>query len=281
MAMTYFRHLDWMSITVSSEVQWRKLFPVTDWTLDGAGRHGYKRKFVEKSTGIIAETDSNDKAMGTHFTCTGVPLEELRALGMTDDELVTAVEKFDGRTSRVDLTIDAWGCAFTPQSLDKDVKSKVARIPTRTYRLIDGHRRGIDGQTFETGAPTSDKRFRLYDKYAEKQIKSDDAWMRLELQLRRLYSRNAVKSAAENGVNAVIGGHIADYLKWENEEYKMLVEGESVSPEKVLRTDSNRQKWLLNQCAASLAKECIDDKYFMERFIVATRGFMEKGIDKR
>lgn len=262
-----YRHIDWLSITIADQQNWRQFLPMLEWTLEGHGRHGYRKRYINQQTGIVCETDSTDKTMGTHLTITGEPLSELRAIGAcTDDELVSQIAKFGAQCSRVDLTIDVWGCSFTPALLSNDMKHKRAKIPARQWRLIEGHRQGIDGDTFDTGSKDSDKRFRLYDKLAEKRIKDGEAWMRLELALRRRYAKNAVASCAENGTEPTITGHIEDYLHWQNEEYAQVLIADSVLPPTLPRIEANRKRWLKGQVARALAAEVVKDKAFREQF---------------
>jgi hypothetical protein len=205
--------------------------------------------------------------MGHHMTLSGEPLAELRALSLTtDDELCRRITAFDGRVSRVDLAIDVWGAKFTPGRLALDIEHKIARIHARTWRLIEGHKNGTDGDTLDTGSQVSDRRFRMYDKGAEKRIKDGVAWMRLELQLRRKFARGAAASCAENGVEATITGHIADCLHWENMDYTEVLIAPSVAPAPIPRCDAKRRMWLKGQVARALAGEIVADDGFRAEF---------------
>lgn len=265
--MRIYSHLDWLSVTVPNRQLWRNLLPGIEWIPTGRGRHGYKRLYTNPVTGATAETDSDDPAMGTHITLSGAPLAEWRAVtGETDDELTRQALAMGCKVSRIDLTIDVWECTFTPELLAQDIKRGAAKIKARKWRLIDGTDNGIEGRTLDTGSPASDRRFRMYDKYAEKRIVDKAAWMRLELQLRRKYANNAYRSCAENGTVATINGHIASTLKWNNPDYIGALAGDSVQPEKVQRPDSNRQKWLKGQVARALATELHANPAFRDEF---------------
>jgi len=265
--MRIYRHLDWLSITLGADCIWQSFIPGLEWQLSGAGRHGYTKRYIDKRTGATLETASSDKSMGHHLTLSGEPLAELRALALiTDDSVCQQIAAWDGKVSRVDLAIDAWGCNFTPGKLSKDLQSHAARIKARTWRLIEGHRGGVAGDTLDTGSPVSDKRFRMYDKGAEKRIKDGDAWMRLELQLRRKFARGATASCTMNGTQATITGHIADYLHWQNPEYAQILIADGVVPAPIPRGDAKRRVWLKGQVARALASEIAMDENFRAEF---------------
>jgi len=275
--MRIYRHLDWLSITIAGQHDWRNFLPGLDWRLSGPGRHGYRKRFVEHATGITLETDSIDTAMGSHFTISGEPLAELRALGiMSDDDLTGQIERWDGKCSRADLAIDVWGCTFTPKQLSDDLARKAAHIKARVWRLIDGHNRGVDGATLDTGSKDSDRRFRMYDKGAEKRIKDGEAWIRLELQLRRHPARNAVASCALNGTDGTVTGHIGAYLHWTCPEYLTVLSVTGVPPVAIPHSSGKRRTWLKSQVAIALAKETIIDPEFRQEFNVMVDYWLDK-----
>jgi hypothetical protein len=262
-----YRHLDWLSVTIPDGLNWRQLLPGLDWRLDGRGKHGYRKRYVDKLTGMAVETDSLDALMGAHFTMTGEPLAELRALReLSDDQLAQDIERMDGKCSRIDMAIDCWGATFTPAELNKAITDGSARVPARTWRFIGGHREGFQGDTVETGSQLSDRRLRFYDKRAEMRIKDGEAWVRLELQLRRLRAKNALASCAENGAAPTITGHMGDYLRWQNEEYSQVLTAESAAPSLIQRTEPKRRAWLKGQVARALAAEIVADDDFKAEF---------------
>lgn len=272
-----YRHLDWLSITLRASCIWRSFIPGLEWQLSGVGRHGYTKRYIDRRTGATLETASNDKTMGHHLTLSGEPLAELRALDLiTDDSLCQRIAAWDGRVSRVDLAIDAWGCTFTPSKLSDDLQSHAAHIKARTWRLIEGHKKGIAGDTLDTGSQVSDKRFRMYDKGAEKRIKDGDAWMRLELQLRRKFARAACGSCIENGAQETVTGHISDYLRWENQEYTQILTAPSAPPGRIQRTEPKRRAWLKGQVARALASEIAMDESFRAEFDVMVNCWYER-----
>ena len=265
--MQIYRHLDWLDITLHSAANWKRFLPGSEWKQTGKGYHGYKRAWQEVRTGVTAQDGADDPKMTPHITMTGIPLAELKAVnGWSDNDLATMIQKGDCKCSRLDMAIDCWGAEFTPGSLALAIEARSAHVPARTWRYIDGHSGNIHGATFETGAPSSEKRFRFYDKTAEQRIVDGQAWVRLELQLRNIYARFGVGSCAENGTEATITGHIGAYLKWDNPDYQHVLIADSVPPKRQARPLSNRREWLNGQVARALAGELVDDPAYREQF---------------
>lgn len=271
------KHLDWLSITLPANRKWQSFIPFAELTLIGKGRHGYGQMWHESRTGATIETASYRDDMGTHLTLSGDVLAALRDdLGATDDTIVERLRQWDGKCSRIDLAIDIFGSTCTPRELNAALLGRTATLPARTWRFIDGHAAGVNGSTIDTGSPTSDRRFRFYDKRAEMRIKDGDAWVRLELQLRRLYARSTVGACAQFGCLPVISATIGEYLTWSNIDYQSAIANGGLIFAPTKRKVSNRQKWLLGQVASALASECLVDKYFRERFNQAVNYFIDE-----
>lgn len=274
-------HLDWLSITLPSAQNWRQFLALSNVVSRGKGRHGYAHRYEDLETGTVIETGSMDITMGSHFTLSGGVLNEIRAnKGLDDNGLVERIRLFDGKVSRIDMAIDVFDAQFTPGHLAAAIRSGDAHIPARTWRFIDGHAEGIEGQTVDTGSSTSDRRFRFYDKRAEQRIKDGEAWVRLELQLRRLYATTALGACSEHGVGKAVTGAIGSYLRWSCDEYQAALMGGVDVCLSSRRPDSNRKKWLLGQVAWALAREVIDDGKFLERFLTAVGAAIERQMDK-
>lgn len=271
------KHLDWLSITLLHNVEWREFLPHTEYRLDGKGRHGYRQLWIDDIIGTRVETFADDPRMGHHVTLSGDTLHGLRDnYALTDEDIVKRAITAWGQCSRIDLAIDMQGCITTIADMDEAIRLHTARFPARTWRFIAGHTATVVGDTIDTGSPKSDRRFRAYDKAAEQRIVDHDSWIRLEMQLRRVYAKSALGACAEHGVAAVTSGIIGKYLRWENDEYQAAIAGACDELPKVARKHSHRQMWLLGQCASALADEVIRDEYFLETFLIAMRGFMEK-----
>lgn len=277
------RHIDWISVTIPGSANWRNFIPFADLALMGTGRHGYGQSWQDRRTGAVIETASARDDMGTHLTLSGDVLQTMRDdLGSIDDSLCQRIHDYDGKVSRLDLCIDCLGAAFTPYMLARALRRKKARIRARKWRYIDGHDNGVVGDTVDTGSPKSDVRFRFYDKSAEKRIKDGEAWVRLEIQLRRVYARSAFGSCLENGTHATTAGIIGQYLSWQNSDYQQTLTDAAGVTLTVPRKESKRKMWLLGQVAKALASEVYADPYFLEKFTQAMRYFLDqyREVDK-
>jgi hypothetical protein len=217
------------------------------------------------------ETDSDNPEMGSNFQFSGDALEALRReYGATDNGLVAQFVRSRAKVSRIDLTINIHEGSLTPKSVRDAIRSGKAKAKACVSRFIEGKDGDVEGDTFYIGAPSSDRQFRAYNKAAEMGVVNGAAWLRLELELRRLRANGAFQSAAANGVNATVTGHMGDFLDWRNMEYQACLQGPSLPPVDIPRRDSSRQRWLLGQVASALAKEMIVNDEFANRFWQAT-----------
>lgn len=275
------RHIDWISVTIPNSQNWRNFIPFADLRLIGKGRHGYGQAWVDKRTGARIETASTRDDMGTHITLSGDVLNAMRdELGAVDDAIVERITQWDGQCSRIDLAIDCYGANFEPKALNASLLDGSAKIRARTWRFIDGHNSGVHGATVDTGSQKSDVRFRFYDKRAEQRIKDGESWVRLELQLRRLYAKAAISACRDTSVSGVVGSSIGAYLKWSHTDYQDAIAGSTSGMVRISRTDSNRQKWLLGQVARALAAEIVADDKFLRRFQISVNVFYEELLQK-
>lgn len=271
------RKIDWLSITLKGNRKWQNFLPFRTLKLTGKGRHGYGQSWHDKETGATIECAANREDMGVHFTLSGDVLQAMRdEFGMTDDGLVKHIADWEGQCSRIDLAIDIFGANFGPKRLNAALRDGSAKIPARKWRYIDGVNLGVQGATVDTGSQKSDKRFRCYDKRAEQAIKDGEAWVRLELQLRRMYARAAIHSCLENGCCGTIGGAIGAYLKWSCTDYQSALADSTPYSEVISRSETNRRKWLLSQVAKALASETYDDAEFMLKFMTAVGNFEDE-----
>lgn len=271
------RKIDWLSITLTGGRNWRDFLPFRKLKPDGKGRHGYGQKWRDLETGAQIETASFREDMGTHFTLSGDVLEALRQEhGMTDDGLVQHMKNWGVKCSRIDLAIDCYGASFGPKELSDALEDGSAKISARKWRYIDGHNADVHGATVDTGSPKSDKRFRCYDKLAEQGIKDGEAWVRLELQLRRMYARAAISACQDGTVSGAVGSAIGTYLKWSHTDYQTALAGATSVMAPISRSLPNRQKWLLGQVARALASEVSLDPDFRAKFDLMVNYWIEK-----
>src|SRR6266567_4458855 len=195
--------------------------------------------------------------------------------GGHDTALVKLLADRHGYASRIDLTIDIHEGQLTPRKVYSALKKGALHVRADTYRFIEGKKGDVQGDTLYIGAPKSDRQFRCYNKAAELGIVNGTAWLRLELELRRLRSNAAFQSAAHNGVPATVNGHFGDFIDFQHPEYVQAIAGEGVPPVDIPRRQSNRQRWLLGQVAQALAKEMREDVEFKPIFDAAVQDALD------
>jgi hypothetical protein len=264
------KQVDWLSCSIPSNIHPSVLFPLCDWVFTGSGKHGYRTRYEDRRTNAVCETDATVDEMGTHFQFSGSCLSNYRReFGATDNGFTTRLARAGAKASRIDLAIDLYGCKLTPRSLQRAINEGRAHAKANVSRFIEGKNGQVSGDTFYIGSPTADRQFRCYDKGAEQSIVDGQAWIRLELELRRVRARSAFASCALNGTAETVSGHMGDFMHYENAEYQLALSGPSVQPAEIARKKTNRQRWLLGQVAQALAKEIVFDVHFRALFDMA------------
>jgi len=278
------KHVDWLSFTVQDSKDIGAIFPLASWHLVGKGLHGYEKRFVDTRTGAILMSDSADPAMGIHIDLQGDTLDNVRrADPLAEQRLLSRIARSHGKSSRMDLAINMHELHASVADFARALDSGQLLAKASRWRFVIGKNGEIAGDTLYIGSPNSDRQCRIYNKAAEQGIVDGKAWVRLELELRRLRANGALNSCADNGTETTINGHFHDFLSWQNAEYVTAIEGPSVAPIDIPRRASNRQRWLLGQVCQALAKELALDDDFLIRFLNSTFAEVERiqSVDKQ
>jgi hypothetical protein len=271
------KHLDWLSCTFSQLINPSYIFPLMDWHYIGRGQHGYRAKYISRNTGAEFQTDSADQAMGSHLQFSGSVLENARReLGATDDGLARKLVQLGAKSSRIDLTINVHGGQITPSTMRDELKQGTCKALATSYRFIEGKNGNIEGDTLYIGSPASDRQFRCYNKAAEIGVVDGEAWVRFELELRRVVANGAFQSCGTNGVSETVSGHMGHFINWDNAEFNSALGNKGVEPADIPRKATNRQRWLLGQVAQALAKEIDLDVEFKALFDLAVGSELDK-----
>jgi hypothetical protein len=196
-------------------------------------------------------------------------------MGGIDTFMLARLARYRAKASRIDLTLNIHDGAITPEGMRHDLEAGKIRTRATTWRFVSGRAGEISGDTLYIGAPKSDMQFRCYDKAAELGIQNGEAWVRLEMELRRLRANAAFQSASLHGVPMVVSGHLGAFLDWDNPEYTQALYGPSVEPTDIPRKDSSRRRWLLGQVSQALAKECVLDIQFRSQFDASVQDAIE------
>lgn len=139
---------------------------------------------------------------------------------------------------------------------------------------------GSEGTCIYHGSPTSDIRFRIYDKAAERGMSEDTHWIRVEAQLRK---KNAMAAVAEilrdNDVGRTFSGILRNYLtyrepsddknksRWPIADYweKLINSVAAIrlwSDPGVEYNIFRLERWLVDQCGAAIS--CWSDIYGLD-----------------
>lgn len=271
------KHLDWLSITVNSLHEVETIVPSADWHYVGKGRHGYRAAYEDRLSGARVETDSTASGMDTHLTLSGLALHAVRTtFNQGDDGLVNACRAVNGRTSRIDMAINAHEGRLTVLDFRRAIKSGEAKSTMRRTYYVEGMSDGQTGDTLYLGSPKSDRQFRVYNKGAEQGIVDGSSWLRLELVLRDLRAQAALAAAQDNGTADTISAHMASCLVWTNREYAECLGNSSHTVAPIARRETNTERWLRDQCAHALAKVVAVKPDFMLQFMASFQASLDK-----
>jgi DNA relaxase NicK len=245
-------HLDWISVTFPSDFKLISLLPEAgEFTRVGDGRYGYATLSVSPS-GAQALSDGKPN-QGVHVILPGATLEDMRARGYLERTLCETIEAKGGQASRVDVAIDIFGEGFTvPDFADAYARGEFkspAKSATRTQQV------GGTGDTFYLGSRTSDRMLRVYNKAAERGLSSGEAWLRLELETKKLRARAVLGAVSKHPyTRAVVNASIRDFLEWPNDKYIAAVTGEDVDMPELTRKLPAFLSWLSKQVVPAAAK---------------------------
>lgn len=271
------KQIDWLAVTFVGSTDARVLFPAWVWGFVGRGTHGYQSRYQNAASGTTLEQDASTADMPPHMVFSGSALARVQAsYGLPPERLVGRISSQQGRASRIDLAINIHGGTLTPSALQSAIRRNEASVKAKSHRMISGSYNGQDGDTLYMGSPQSDVQVRFYDKNAEQRIVSDEAWMRLEMQLRRVKARAAFIQCVQYGIEATVTGHLSRFLSYDHEDIRAAFTGPSVDPVTVGRLDTSRQRWLLGQVASALAHEQLENPKFRTLFDAAVQGAIDE-----
>lgn len=259
--------VDWISCTFTRNDLYPDDILLGRWAYTGKGLHGYSARWKDAITGAVFQSFGPEN-MGSHLTCSGDVMHNLR-IGQPDQQTVKQFIDKDGRFSRIDLAMDIHQSKITPAGMAVAYEQGILKTRARKAVLVEEKSpTGKDrGQTLYIGNRQSDRFLRAYDKNIEQGIVDQDAWLRLELELKNLRARGASGSVIENGLEPTVKGHIRDMFTYENDQYQMAMCGPSVLPDAVGRKSTNTEKWLLETVSHTLAK-CINERpEFWDEFL--------------
>lgn len=258
--------IDWLAVTVN-EVKY-------DLKWDSAReemKHGLQKydTGVQYLDGRIELCSSSRKEMKPHVIFSGGTIDRICEHAQQTSFDINR-QMSNGKASRIDLAIDVEHGYLDIQALESDFKTLQVITRAEEGLYYAGSRKR--GETLYIGSPSAHRRLRIYDKAAERG--KDYEWTRIELQLRgHAAAKTAQHLAVTSNPEHDIPRLILDYADWENSRDWRLVMGSGkisvgVTPPAI----SDREKWLLETVAKSVANEMvanIQGKTFFETFTTA------------
>jgi len=196
--------------------------------------------------------------MGSHMTWNGTACDNCP---MDQIDLIAYLQAANFSFTRLDLAIDAIGFNLKPKHATRELKYGRCKTRAKTSDRRDDPRQV--GYTQYIGKMSSEICLKLYDKAAEMGINED--WTRIELTVRHRRADKAAREIVRGTDYRSLVVAYADFPSWR--EWKRVMESTPVKlPSQ--RTETNTQRWLLDQCAPSLARVIFlaGNSEFYERF---------------
>lgn len=241
-----------------------------DW-LDAKPHQGYKQA-ARGAQGAMVMVGRPD--MGCHLIIPGSALAGLCTDGLSVATLLKNVDAHGARTARLDLAIDALDSALDIPALKTAFDAGASETMSRKCSLILS---GTDGYCLYIGSRTSDRFLRIYNKAAEIKARGiapqGNDWIRVELELKGFFAHSAVERiildrAVARTASAYVSAfiHFAFDARWT----AMLGSVREALP-RSSRKLTNTRAWLLQVCAAALARQLRAEPEFTDEFTRAVQ----------
>lgn len=266
------KHVDYLGMTYPDGTKPDETGLNLTWRKMERAFKGYQFALINDETGAIFLYNVARTNMGAHLQLSGSALSQLRLnLKVDDYSLIRQLTDWQGRASRLDLAINFHDCAITPQKAFAAFENGTIKTPARSAKFIEGIEDHINGKTCYIGVRESERFVRIYDKNAEQKnkAKNPEAWIRMELELKKLWAKAAQNSIVQYGTEAAVNSHFSDFVGWSNREYNEALTGESAPIDEQGRREGNTEKWLIRQCIPALARACRDNPSFYHTFVSA------------
>jgi len=246
--------IDWLAVTYQNVPNpTRLLAPIMHghtFTVKGPGPHGYLRMWTN-DLGATLLTDGTP-GMGIHAIMPGETLDHVRALGANDRTLALGIIAMNGRASRLDVAVDVYDAALTPDDLERAYRELRVQTRARAGSVI----KDLDTpeHTVYIGKRASGRLLRAYNKGA--QMGTDAAWLRLELECKKVMARNLIQTIAEiEDTRVVINNAIRRFVNFPDiAEYVAALDAPNVPIHQQPPKMTNTYLWLLSVCAPALAR---------------------------
>jgi len=247
-------HVDWLAVTFPASTHPLDLFPMvislSPLTEKGKGPHGYNTLSTNELGVIVLSNGAENQ--GVHAILSGTSLENIRAEGVTDRQLANNILANSGRVARLDVALDLLEGTLTVDDLQRAYENRQARTIARAATVIQ--KLDTPEHTLYMGSRASMRFFRAYNKGA--QVKSEEAWLRLELETKKLVAGAINMAIARTkDTRKVINRAITDYVDFPGlPEYQQATHDRDATIPRVPRKMTNTYRWLIESVAPTLAK---------------------------
>lgn len=232
--------------------------------------HGYTIA-VRHESGAKAMTGRSD--MGTHLIVSGSALAAFATDGQPGPELVAHMASLNARFTRLDLALDVINSRLNFLQAFRDIDEDRAETQSRAYLLVQSNDKGW---TLYVGSRSSDRFFRVYNKYAEVRRKAQvppdcEDWVRFELSLSRVWARIGASLVERHTVPLVVPSAIKAFIHLpNNRRWAACLSGATIRIGHSTTRGHDTQFWLLESVTKTLAREIVNDPDFAEKFRVRT-----------
>lgn len=175
-------------------------------------------------------------------------------------------------TTRIDFAVDIMGADIHPRYYFRQWRKKRAKTRTTWVKeeILNG---GDKGYTVYFGAPTSDRRLRIYDKAAQLKL-LEQAWLRVELQTRKPLANPLVSAMHTQGIVTTGTQAIKNFVDFpEDELYTQAISDTGATIDSVPAKLPRWQGWLEEQVLPSIEAHAKDpnDLEFLQEWVLKVR----------
>lgn len=265
---------DWISATIppeSSGYLWKNI-TFGEHVENGKNKpqFGYTELICYES-GARVMWNTERPEMGVHVMLGGSALRWMSEHGSSCTYVLLELHLLGARVSRIDLAIDVFGSALSPQVLCKpNRKPYKGRGRTPKFTQVGDEE---DGWTIYVGSRSSDKFLRIYDKKKETGYEGD-AWTRIEVECKGKIAHwlgSKLPSGTLSDAYSTASTIIKTLVDFEDMEWRQALSSDVVALAIPKKSDRDTLGWLLKSAVPALArlmKEKPNDKIY-ETFVKA------------
>lgn len=244
--------IDWISAT---DHEPKNHYPGMGINVETApGMFSYSDGAIFPDTGLWTMWAPTKPAMGLHLMYSGQTIRNITARGMRCDDLLKMLVGFNCKITRVDLAIDLHGLTI---NLNRIKQAIIRHEYTGRERYYDSHESSDDGFSIYVGAPSSDRRLRVYNKSAEQKLPFGQ-WFRAELQLRRKVSTVISRAFSQNTMGNLHNtawstiSQIVPHLQ--SADFREFGRDTDVVGVPSIPRETDTEKWLIQSIAPAIAR---------------------------